>query len=117
MSNADIFAGYHQAATDHEFDRLEEEGLNTPVCEWMTGDDIRREYLSAHCAQLAHRTLVARKEYDVDEAIRKFGDAMRPWIIKYVDSWSDAQRNEFMAEQDDAYLEARHLDRAEGIDA
>ncbi len=111
------FANYRADAIQAEVDRLRDDGDNSPVMEWMRDDADRYESLREVAEDLAHNVIVARGDNARHEAIDRFHIRMAIWVERYVDSWTDAQRNEFMAEQDDAYLEARSLDRQEGIDA
>jgi hypothetical protein len=108
------FATYRADAIEREAESLEESGLDSGACIWMANHPDLCEFLTALALDLAHRSLVGRKEDSQHNAIRTFKEGMARWIEKYVDSWSDAKQCEFIAEIEAERDEAVRLDRREG---
>lgn len=86
-------------AIEDEVDALTGDGLECGVVRWMQADAVMAETLRDHLDDLAHKLLIRRHASRLD-ALDEFIRGMRPWVEKYVDAWTPAQRNEYLAEHE-----------------
>ncbi len=118
MSNAaTTFAKYRNDAIEKEIESLDNDGMDAEVIYWMMANEDLQFALRDTIDGFAHAVLTARGENARVEAIDRYRQSMIKRIEQYVDSWDATRQSEFMAEVDEAYAEAKRLDRAEGIES
>ncbi len=110
-TTASRFQGYANEAIDRESERIRDDGCNAPALEWMLEDPERAEILGGWCQGFVHESLLARGDLGRSEAHDRLVAGLEPWVAKYVDAWTDAQREAFMAEIDAEDAESRAVDR------
>lgn len=108
---AERFQGYANEAIERAMDRVTQDGLDAPLCEWLMASEPWQADWNDRLSIVAHDTL--RGE---DEAELRLTTWLRLVCPRYLAAWSDEMRIGFMAQIDAETAEAKRLDLAEGND-
>ncbi len=114
--NGDRFQSYANDAHDRVMNEVADEGTSAEMIDWLREEPGRNLALVEILDLFAHRSILARGDYARGEALDQMLKSLGPWADRFVASWDDGRRTEFMDEIDEEARVARALDLEEGID-